>query len=207
MTIKKLTQTDAERLRGEIFHMILFSLAWVLIAEYMLHFRDYALGALVILVVVVTLALFSIRLYDLEENLAVTGESETIASGRYRARKNDRLYALILIFEGIAVLVTWTILLNRGKDVWVIPAFAAIAGLHFFPLAKVIGLRSYYGLGIWICLLAAAGYLLMQNGTLDAETGNAVIAYGCALGSAVDGLAIMGRIRLELKKQIGKDHP
>lgn len=179
-----MTKERAELLRGELFHMILFSMAWILIGEYLLHFRDYAAGAAVTLIVVVVLAFYSIKLYDMEDTL----QKE---DGIVKEMRKDRLYALILVFEGIAVLVTWTILLNRGYDRWVIAAFAGIAGLHFFPLARVIGLRSYYALGAWICVVAAAGYLLMNNGVVKPEVANTLIAYGCAAGALVDGLLLM----------------
>lgn len=184
MNNMNLTKERVELLRGELFHMILFSMAWILIGEYLLHFRDYAIGAAITLIVVVALAFYSIKLYDMEDSLA-QDESEA------KELRTDRLYSLILIFEGIAVLVTWVILLNRGYDRWVIAAFAAIAGLHFFPLARVIRLRSYYALGTWICLVAAVGYYLMNTGTVKEEIASTIIAYGCAAGALVDGLALM----------------
>lgn len=177
-----LNKNDLERLRGELFHMILFSMAWVLIGEYLLHFRDYAIGAGLTLIIVVALALHSIKLYDLEDDLP----SDPAA----KENKADKRYALIMIFEGIAVLITWIILLNRGFDNWVIAAFAAIAGLHFFPLARVIRLRSYYALGAWICVMAITGYLLINTGAAKPETANAIIAYGCAAGALVDGITL-----------------
>lgn len=187
-----MTRQRAELLRGELFHMILFSMAWILIGEYLLHFRDYALGAVITLIVVVALAFYSIKLYDLEDELSP-------GDGKAGEMRTDRLYSLILVFEGIAVLVTWVILLNRGYDRWVIAAFAAIAGLHFFPLARVIRLRSYYALGAWICIVAAVGYWLMNSGIVNQEAASTIIAYGCAAGALVDGLAIMARSRARLK--------
>lgn len=171
--------------------MILFSMAWILIGEYLLHFRDFALGAGITLVVVIALAFYSIKLYDLEDKLE-PGD----AAGK--EARTDRLYALILLFEGVAVLVSWVILLNRGFDQWVIAAFAAIAGLHFFPLAMVIRLKSYYALGIWICALSVAGYLLSNGGMLKPDTPNLVISYGCTAGALVDGIAIVLKVRKRL---------
>ena len=193
MNKMNMTKERVELLRGELFHMILFSMAWVLIGEYLLHFSDYAIGAAITLVVVVMLAFYSIKLYDLED----TFEKE---DGIVKEMRTDRLYTLILIFEGIAVLVTWVILLNRGYDRWVIAAFAAIAGLHFFPLARVIRLRSYYVLGTWICIVAAVGYWLMNNGAVKEELASTIIAYGCAAGALIDGLMIMIRSRSRLMK-------
>ncbi|WP_431215987.1 hypothetical protein ACQ86N_15850 [Puia sp. P3] len=44
--MKTLTQWDVEGLRGELFHMILFAMALVLIGEYSLDFKDYAAAAM-----------------------------------------------------------------------------------------------------------------------------------------------------------------
>jgi hypothetical protein len=161
--MKALTKMDVEGLRGELFHMILFSMAWVLMGEYLLNFRDYAIGAMLVLVVVVRLALYSIKLYDLEE---VLDRNVTAAADR-KDIKRDRFYALILVFEGVAILVTWMLMLNFGRTNWLITGFALIAGLHFFPLARVIRQNSYYLLGIWICILAVAGYILISSGALE----------------------------------------
>jgi hypothetical protein len=196
--MKKLTIQDVEGLRGELFHMILFSLAWALIGEYILDFRDYAAGAGVTLIVVVCLALYSIRLYNLEDNIqkGPVGESDAAP----KLMKRDRLYALILVFEGIAVLVTWMILLNHARGNWIVAAFALIAGLHFFPLARLIRLGSYYLLGAWVCLLAIGGYWLLYTGRVDDHVANTWVAYGCALGGLMDGLGIMVRTRMALKR-------
>src|ERR1700743_2379768 len=105
--MKGLTQEKVDGLRGELFHMILFSMAWVLIGEQVFNFRDYAAGAGVVLVVVVWLALSSERLYDIEGGLPL----DAGGAGRGRIRR-DQLFAGILFFEGVAILVTWILLLN-----------------------------------------------------------------------------------------------
>lgn len=194
--MKHFTKREIEGIRGELFHMILFSMAWALIGEYALRFKDYAAGVAVILIVVVWLALFSIRLYDLEEDLPASpmpGEGGEV--------RRDRLYAIILVFEGMAVLVTWTLLLNWGYDNRLIPCFAGIAGLHFFPLARVIRQRSYYFLGIWVCFLAVAGYFLLSSGKMSDYNANALVAYGCAAGSVIDGLIMMAKASSFLREK------
>jgi len=184
-----------EGLRGELFHMILFSLAWVLIGEYLLNFRDYALGAGIVLLLVIRLALYSIKFYDLEEEIV----DEAAIDLNSKEIKQDRFYALILIFEGVAILVTWVLLLNFGHESWLIFGFALIAGLHFFPLARVIHQDSYYYLGSWICILAIVGYLLMSSGKTEDYLANTIVAYGCAAGSLLDGIVLMRKTRKALR--------
>jgi len=190
-----LTKRDVEGLRGELFHMILFAMAWALIGEYSLNFSDYVLGAGLVLVVVICLALYSIKLYNLEDSL----RDKVAAAGDTKEIKHDRSYALILVFEGVAVLVTWILVLNFHHKNWLISCFALIAGLHFFPLARLIRQNSYYFLGAWICVIAVAGYLLLSSGKMADYQANTLVAYGCAVGAAVDGIGIMVRARIAIR--------
>jgi hypothetical protein len=192
---KELTKTDVESLRGELFHMILFSLAWALIGEYVLDFRDYAIGVGLILAAVVGLALYSIKLYQLEDDLP-----GVVAFENRRVLKQDRLYALIFVFEAVAIFVTWGLILKLGHDNWLICCFALIAGLHFLPLAWVIHQRSYYVLGVWITALSVAGYLLLSSARVADYYANTLVAYGCAAGAAIDGIGIVLKTRKALRR-------
>jgi hypothetical protein len=191
--MNKLTQQNVEGQRSELFHMILFAMPWVMIGEYSWDFNDYALGAIIVLIMVVWLALYSIKLYELEDDLPEDESIDLYALDPAKEKKRQWLFALIFIFEGIAILITWSILLKWHRDHWLIPCFAFIAGLHFFPLARVIRHHSYYILGIWICLVAAAGLMLLNRDIITFQIANTLIAYGCAVGAIVDGVAVMIR--------------
>ncbi|HXD78925.1 MAG TPA: hypothetical protein VN616_14005 [Puia sp.] len=189
MTSKKLTVGDLESARGEIFHMILFAMAWVMIGEFAVDFGDFLLPSIVVVAGVVVLALHSIKLYELEDYLAETSDGALVES--VRRKKRFRRYIWIFLFEGGAIMATWMVLLRTGKQDWLVPGFALIAGLHFFPLARAIRLKSYYWLGAWITALALAGYWLTRTGALTTALGNALIAYGCAAGAVADGAWIV----------------
>ena len=193
--MKGLTRQKVDGLRGELFHMILFSMAWVLIGEQVFNFRDYAVGAGVILAVVVWLAIYSNKLYEIEDTLPPAE-----ATAERKEMRRDQLFAWILFFEGVAILVTWILLLNWGHSNWMISLCALVAGLHFFPLAWSIHRNSYYILGIWTCLLAAVGYWLIRTGQMIDHDANVLVAYGCALGSAIDGLGVIARTRDEIRR-------
>jgi hypothetical protein len=196
MEKRQLTRNDFEAARAKIFHMILFAMAWVMIGEYCIHFRDYAAAGGIVLVSVVLLGLQTIKLYDLESELpAPLGEMVGEAGHR---RKRFRLNVTIFIFEGAAIMATWMILLREGRTDWLVPGFALIAGLHFIPLAMVSHLSSYYLLGVWICLLALIGYLLPGWGALPVAGSNALIAYGCAAGAIADALSVVSGIKKKI---------
>jgi hypothetical protein len=191
--MNKLTQESIEGQRSELFHMILFALPWVLIGEYSWDFSDYALGAIFVLVMVVWLGLYSIKLYEFENGLPEDELTNFQAKDPAKENKRQWLFALIFIFEGIVILITWAILLKWQREHWLIPCFAFIAGLHFFPLARVIGHNAYYFLGIWICLVAIGGFLLVYHHIISFQIVNTLVAYGCALGAVVDGFGVMIR--------------
>lgn len=196
MTNHQLTRNDVEAARGEIFHMILFAMAWVMIGEYAIDFRDHIIAAVLVLAAVVVLALYSISLYNLEDNLevaaAIRGNRRTGVASRY---------AVIFILEGAAIMATWMMLIHTGRENWLVPSFALIAGLHFFPLAGVIRVKSYYTLGAVITLMAIAGYWLVSSGKMHENIGNACIAYGCAAAAVMDGGWMAVRTKSRVNRQ------
>jgi uncharacterized membrane protein YvlD (DUF360 family) len=193
--MRKLTREKVDGLRGELFHMILFSMAWILIGEQVFNFRDNAVGAAVILAVVVWLAIYSNKLYELEDKLPPEGPV-----AERKGVRRDQLFAWILMFEGVAILVTWILLLNWGYSRWMICLCSLVAGLHFFPLGWSIHQNSYYILGIWTCLLAAVSYWLVNTGRLIDHDANVLVAYGCAAGSAIDGIGVVVRTRYLIRR-------
>jgi hypothetical protein len=185
MTTFRLTKNDVEAARGEIFHMILFAMAWVMIGEYAIDYRDHVVAGVVVLAAVVILALYSVSLYNLEDNLP---DRNPVAArpGRKRNSVTSR-YTVIIVLEGVAVMITWMILIRTGHERWLVPSFALIAGLHFLPLAAVIRVKSYYILGAAITLFAALGYWLAATGKMAQNFSDAFIAYACAAGAVFDG--------------------
>ena len=112
----------------------------------------------------------------------------------------DQLFAGILFFEGVAILVTWILLLNWGHSNWMISLCGLVAGLHFFPLAWSIHQNSYYFLGIWTCLVAMTGHWLIRSGNMIDHDANVLVAYGCALAAIVDGVVVIIRTRNLIKR-------
>ena len=173
--------------------MVLFAMAWVMIGEYAIDFRDHVVPAVVVLAAVVILALYSISLYNLEYDL-----QDDRPSGKGRTGVTSR-YAIIFVLEGVAVMATWMILIHTGREKWLVPSFALIAGLHFFPLAGVIRVKSYYFLGAGISLFAVIGFWLVSSGKMAQNISNALIAYACAAGAVIDGAWMAIRTKARAK--------
>jgi len=92
--------------------MILFAMPWVMIGEYSWDFSDYAFGAILVLIVAVWLGLYSIKLYELEDSLPEDDIVDLYRMYHKQENKREWLFALIFIFEGVAILITWMILLK-----------------------------------------------------------------------------------------------
>jgi hypothetical protein len=193
MATRQVTKDKVEAARGEIFHMILFAMAWVMIGEYAINFRDYVAAAIIVLVAVVILAFHSISLYNLEDSLQ---DHVSMTATRQRTVSSvASRYALIFILEGVAIMATWIALIRTGHEKWLVPGFALIAGLHFLPLAAVIRVKSYYWLGAGITIFAILGFWLVASGRIAQNAGDALIAYACAAGAVIDGGWIAARIK------------
>ena len=164
-------------------------MAWVMIGEYSLHFRDYVLAAFLVVTAAVILGLQSNKLYEMEDELPEVGSGP--GSDALKRKKRSQLYVGIFLFEGVAIMATWMILLRLGHEDWLVAAFALVAGLHFIPLARVTHIGSYYVLAAWLCALAGIGYWLLLSGMLTATGSNVLIAYGCAAGAIADGALIV----------------
>src|SRR5699024_3464882 len=72
----------------------------------------------------------------------------------YQAKNVDKWFNIIFVVEfgliGMAGIVTNGI----GHFDWFFPIMAIIVGVHFFPLAHLFQVRTYYLTGTLLCLLA-----------------------------------------------------
>lgn len=120
----------------------------------------------------------------------------TAVSTMRRARQNDELssassalgqwFGLIFTAEGIAIGVGSGILVALGHTGWIAPWVAAVVGLHFFPLGRLLNLPTDYLLG--------SAILLLVVGTIVAAPQHSWVAI-IALGTAVFlWLAGVGRL-------------
>ena len=103
-----------------------------------------------------------------------------------RAGRRANVGRLIFIWTGLEVLamiVAGNVLVARHRFDLVLPVFAIIVGLHFFPLARGIPVRFYYATGGALVMLGVIG-LLAPPFHLALATGSvaAVILWLSAVG-------------------------
>lgn len=72
-------------------------------------------------------------------------------------------FAAIFAGEGIAIGVGSALLAALGYTAWITPLVALVVGLHFFPLGRVLRLRSDYLVGAAFVLLVLGAVLLVEN--------------------------------------------
>jgi hypothetical protein len=83
--------------------------------------------------------------------------------GLYRNERPPRAGKVIMwssIAEGVGIFLAANLLQNLGRPDLLLPAIAAIVGLHFLPMAYAIPFRPFYGEGIALLVVAAVGFVL-----------------------------------------------
>lgn len=188
------TKKQLEDLSSGLFLMAVFTTIWIIIAEANLMGRDQWATSGVFGVII----LYFFISYNKLTKAAKSIPSEQIVEDA-AAKKHDKKFYYILAAEGIAILVMKNVLLNTGHDNLFMPFFALIVGLHFFPLARLYN-RSFYNLlGIWMCLMAILGFILIYKANVPSYMPASIIGIGCALATTTNGIRIsrLGDILLE----------
>ena len=193
------TRKDLENPMGGLFLMMIFTSIWAVVAEVALKFKDYGLiGGFLGLVVLYFLAHY-IKFHQVEQSLPREPHSADTPEDRRRARQ----FLYIFGTEGLAILVVKNILANINLDYLFIPSLALIVGLHFFPLARIFKRKFDYFVAIWTTLVGLAGLALMIKKALPPNTAIAIVAIGCALSTAANGL----RAVINGNRMIGRSYP
>jgi hypothetical protein len=186
MTKTHPTKKQLEDLSGGLFLMTIFTTIWVIIAEANLMGRDQWATTGVFGVIILY---FIINYNKLTKAARSISNEPPIDDEAEKAR--DKRFYYILAIEGIAIFIMKNVLLNTGHNNLFFPFFALIVGLHFFPMAKLYNRTFYYILGIWMCLMAAAGFVLTYQPNVPAFVPAAVIGIGCALATTINGIRIL----------------
>ncbi|MFG2173707.1 hypothetical protein ACGFMO_20445 [Streptomyces niveus] len=88
---------------------------------------------------------------------APTTDTEPTAA---RKKKVGARFALVVVAEWVAIFVIARVLVSTDHAE-AVPAFvAAVVGIHFFPLARLFGVRAYHWTGATLCASAGAGAVL-----------------------------------------------
>ncbi|HXB05457.1 MAG TPA: hypothetical protein VNW04_00030 [Puia sp.] len=193
------SRKDLEGPMGGLFLMMIFTSIWTVIAEVALELRDFGLiGGFFALMVLYFLAHY-IKFHGVEQTLPrTTGTAEALED-----RKRTRQFLYIFGTEGLAILVVKNILVNTNLDYLFIPSLALIVGLHFFPLAGVFKRRFDYYLAAWTTFIGLGGILLTIEKIILPNTAIAIVAIGCALATAANGV----RTVIQGNRIIGRSYP
>jgi MFS family permease len=135
---------------GAMIFVLLGSL-WALFGLWSLHTRyslsiaiPFGLCALLLLI----LGIISLR--------KVRRLPHDILSGERRARvtRIKRRFALVNLFQGIAIAMAFTFGFNLHHPEYIPPVVALVVGLHFLALAPILQMRFDYLIGTLLCLLS-----------------------------------------------------
>ena len=115
-------------------------------------------GRVLFAVAVVITAAFAVLAARMSRRAALAptgGEPST-----ERKRTVGRRFALVFGAEVIAIVAIAWILGTTGHSQTIAALTAAAVGIHFFPLARLFGVRAYHVTGAALCVFAAAAALL-----------------------------------------------
>lgn len=71
-----------------------------------------------------------------------------------RARRAARIFHWVNGGQWVLIIVLANLLNKLGLNGWIVPMIIAVVGLHFLPLAAVMGYRPHYVSGLALLLLA-----------------------------------------------------
>lgn len=193
------TRKDLENPMGGLFLMMIFTSIWTVVAEVALDFKDYGLlGGFFGLVILYFLAHY-IKFHQVEQALPRNPGTTDTPEDRRRTRQ----FLYIFGTEGLAILVVKNILVNTNLDYLFIPSLALIVGLHFFPLARIFKRKFDYFVAAWTTLIGLTGLALIIQKSLPTNSAIAIVAIGCALATAANGL----RAVINGNRIIGRSYP
>jgi hypothetical protein len=193
------SRKDLEAPMGALFLMMIFTTIWAVIAEVALEFRDIGLVSAFFGLMV----LYFLAHYIKFQRVGQIMPRPTDSTETPEDRKRSRQFLYIFGTEGLAILVVKNVLVNTNLDYLFIPSLALIVGLHFFPLANVFKRRFDYYLAAWTSLVGLAGILLLTEKLLLPNTTIALVAIGCGLATAANGV----RAVIHGRRIIGRSYP
>ena len=193
------TRKDLESPMGGLFLMMIFTSIWAVVAEVALEFKDYGIVGWFFGLVFLYFLAHYIKFHQVEQSLPKNPDAADSPEDRRRSRQ----FFYIFGTEGLAILVVKNILVNINLDYLFIPSLAILVGLHFFPLARIFKRKFDYFLAIWTTLVGLVGLALILQKTLPPNTSIAIVAIGCALATAANGL----RAVINGNRIIGRSYP
>jgi hypothetical protein len=153
------TVPDANRARraiGAMFYLA-FGGAWL---EY---YASRVVGKQLVVFVAIALAtaalLFLAYQRYRQNQPALAAEAPSL-----KQKRADRIFNIVNAGQWVVILVAGNVLVNLGLSSWVIPCAIFIVGLHFLPLAYVLGNPPHYVTGIALVVLAVFDPLLAVAG-------------------------------------------
>ncbi|NCD69374.1 long-chain fatty acid--CoA ligase [Mucilaginibacter agri] len=188
MTINLKTTLDS--MAGGLFLMSIFTAGLIALAEYNLNGRDYAALGIVFVVIVSVFISYYLKF----SNAAKTLASDFPGVKSADEKKKDKWFMIIGALEGLAIFLTANVLINIKLFNYFVPAMALIVGLHFFPLGYIFKRSFDYFMGIWTCVVAFTGMILIKQHLAGFEV-IALVSTGCAIATSLYGIRMIAQGR------------
>jgi hypothetical protein len=180
-------KTALDKPLGGLSLMTLLTIIWTIVGEISLKGEDFYVLGIIFFLILFFFTSFYFTFNKRKKFLPKIHNQED--------PKKEKLYWIILIAEGVAILVVQNILANISKDELFIPCFVLIVGLHFFPLAKVFDRKFDYYIGTWTTFFALLGIYLTTRHSMHQYFINAIVCFACATATTLYGLYMISNAK------------
>lgn len=140
---------------GALF-MALFGAVWAAAGASALGGATWAVSLAVFWALAAALCLGSVRLRQRARGLT----RDDSPQARTHHKHLSRWFNLVFGLQGIAIVLAVVLLGRYGLGSFIPAAVALIVGVHFFPLARLYGVRTYHVTGAALCGAALVAFLL-----------------------------------------------
>ena len=176
-------ETSLDKPIGGLFMMIIFTIIWIVLAEWYFNNYDYRIAGGV-LGIGVSYLIYNYWIFNKKKTSLPKTE-------QVKNPKKERLLWIIFAIEGIGIFLTINFLINFKKENLLISSLALIVGLHFIPLAKVFDKKFHFYIGIWTTFVAVLALFLIVQNSYNYKIVNAFLCCACAISTTLCGQHII----------------
>ncbi|MGY4538449.1 hypothetical protein ACVW0P_002869 [Mucilaginibacter sp. UYNi724] len=167
-----------------LFMMAFFTMVWAGIAYGGLHGDVYALLLFVFPLLSVFFVIKGIALFKIAKNFPDSASE----ADKAEQKRIGKWFGMTFGAEALGIFIGIKIAVNLGYPELTIPVMALVAGLHFYPMAKIFKRTVDYYLATWSTLFALCSIVFTLKKLMPANYILVFLGVGLAITTSCYGL-------------------